>query len=794
MHTVYVKELGLEVMAPSGWSYNAVRIFADKYLSPYDNNNIFHAINRVAEFVADGDQMLQDRIETALVAQRYSFNSPVWFNAGLDAAPQCSACFIQSVDDNMDSILDLAVKEGQLFKHGSGTGTNLSSLRGSMEGLTGGGKASGPVSFMKVYDAVAGIVKSGGKTRRAAKMQILDADHPDIREFIWCKAREERKAKDLITKAGYDVSYDGEAYSSVFFQNANLSVRVTDEFMRAAQAARPWNLTARTTGETFDSLLASDLLHMIARAAWECGDPGVQYADNINDYNTCPHAGPIEASNPCSEYLFLPETACNLASLNLAKYLNEDGRFAVEMFTGDVFDLVVAMDNIVDKAGYPTPEIARETKKYRTLGIGFTNLGYALIKLGLPYDSDKARDFAASVTALMHMAAQYASFKLATQRGVCEGCAGHTDQYLDVFKKHCADLECCNSGTEIWAAAFRLMEDAQEISDHGPRNAQLTVLAPTGTISFIMDCVTTGIEPLFARKMVKQLAGGGTMELEFDDPWVRTADEVSPQDHLQMMAACQPFLSGGISKTINMPSSATVGDVEEVYKLAWILGLKAVAIYRDGCKLSQPLSTGTTTEDLQQNRSARQPLPDERNAITHKFSVAGHDGYMTVGMYPDGRPGEVFVHVAKEGSTISGLLDAWAIGVSVALQYGVPLEALMEKYAYSRFEPAGLTGNADIPMAHSIIDYIARWLLLRFDSGKETITMLPGQQLVEAMGKALGPGTAVRMQDAIDQPSLTFAALEASKQERICAECGGMLQRTGACYSCPTCGANGGCG
>ena len=756
MQVVKIHELDKEVTAPAAWSYNAVRIFADKYLAPQDNNNVLYALERVASAVSS-DEEHADALYCGMYYQRFAFNSPVYFNAGVEESPQCSACFIQSVDDTMGSILDLAVKEGHLFKFGSGTGTNLSPLRGQHEGLSGGGKASGPVSFMRVYDSVAGIVKSGGKTRRAAKMQILDADHPDIREFIWCKAREERKANDLITKAGYDASFDGEAYSTVHFQNANLSVRVTDDFMAAARADDEWDLIARTTGDPFDSLLASDLLHMMAEAAWECGDPGIQYHDTINAWHTCPQGGQITASNPCSEYMFLPETACNLASLNLIKYLREDGSFNTELFVLDIDTLVTAMDNIVDLAGYPTEEIAKMSRRYRTLGLGFTNLGCLLSEMGLAYDSELARDVAASITALMHAAAQRRSFELAEERGVPDGLAGHTENYWRVWRQH---MSMMDGEGPIWGVAQHVAMEANSLAHHGPRNAQLTCLAPTGTISFVMDAITTGIEPLFARRMTKTLAGGGTLELEFDGPHVRTADEVSPEDHLRMMAVCQPFLSGAISKTINMPSTATPQDIYDIYVLGHKLGLKALAVYRDGCKASQPLSSGT--ENLKQHGSVRHPLPTERPAVTHKFSVSGHDGYVTVGMYEDGAPGEVFINIAKEGSTISGLLDAWAIGVSVALQHGVPLEALMEKHTYSRFEPSGLTGNVNIPMAHSIVDYIARWLLLRFDTDKESTIIAPQQQPLA--------------------------------DEKTCPECGSFMQRTGSCYTCPVCGHNGGCG
>lgn len=768
---MYIEELGKEIEAPAGWSYNAVRIFADKYLAPKDKNSIPVAIWRVARTVAGGDLELAGMLSRGLTEQRFSFNSPVWFNAGLHDDPQCSACFIQSVDDDMGSILDLATKEGQLFKHGSGTGTNLSTLRGSMEGLTGGGKASGPVSFMKMYDAVAGIVKSGGKTRRAAKMQILDVDHPDIRDFVQCKAREERKAKALITKAGYDASFDGEAYASIFFQNANLSVRVTDDFMEAVENDRPWVLTARTTGEHFDSLLASDLLRMTAESAWECGDPGIQYHDTINEWHTCPQDGPITASNPCSEYMFLPETACNLASLNLVHYLRDDKTFNVPLFIEDIECLVTAMDNIVELAGYPTEKIAEQSRMYRTLGLGYTNLGYALALLEMPYDSEEARDWAASVTALMHFAASRVSANLASER-TCYDC--YSSEHMDVHCNHMGMLPP-NLDSEIWLTAHQQAEEARVLAnEYGFRNAQMTVLAPTGTISFAMDCITTGIEPLFSRRMTKTLAGGGTMELEFDDPHIRTADEVSPRNHLLMMAACQPFISGAISKTINMPSDATVEDIVNVYKLGHQLGLKAVAVYRDGCKQSQPLSTKTVTENRQQHSGERHPLPSTREAVTHRFSVDGHTAYLTVGLYEDGSPGEVFINVAKEGSTISGLLDSWAVTMSIALQHGVPLDVILDKLEYQRFEPAGFTGNADIPMAHSLIDYIARWLLLRFCGGNETAYNVAAEKLGAPAGRAIAEAV--------------FA------EEKTCPDCGSMMQRTGACYSCSTCGANGGCG
>jgi ribonucleoside-diphosphate reductase alpha chain len=750
---VDVAELGQRIEAPAGWSYNAIRIFGDKYLSQRDNNSIPAAIRRVALGVSAGNHALCEYLYEGMLAQRFAFNSPVFFNVGVEPQPQCSACFIQSVEDNMDSILELAVKEGQLFKHGSGTGTNLSAIRSSKEKLSGGGIASGPVSFMRAYDAVAGIVKSGGKTRRAAKMQILDVDHPDIMEFIGCKVSEEQKARDLIQKAGYENSFDGEAYSSIFFQNANLSVRVTDEFMHAVGKGAEHTLTARTTGEIIDTLQARTILDAMAQAAWHCGDPGIQFADTINEWHTCPQYGDIQASNPCSEYMFLDETSCNLASLNLAKYLLDDGEFDVSQFQQDICMLVDAMDNIVELAGYPTKEIAQRSRKFRTLGIGYTNLGMLLISKGLRYDSPEARDYAASLTALMHFTAYSQSAVLAEERGAYGGYSA--DEHLRVLNMHINKLPQTAHGP-IWKAAGQAALTARHLAEtHGLRNAQLTVLAPTGTISFIMDAVTTGIEPPYARTITKQLAGGGTITIDLGQlgSAVRTADEISPYDHVLMMSACQPFLSGAISKTINMPNTATPKDIADIYEFGWASGVKSLAVYRDGSKAVQPMTTAT--ESLMPIVGTRQPLPSVRSAITHKFSVAGHEGYITVGLYPDGRPGEVFVQIAKEGSTISGLLDSWAITLSIALQHGVPLEAIVDKLAYMRFEPAGMTGNSDIPMAHSLIDYLCRWLILHFDTPVE---------------------------------------VAASRDEKTCSECGGMLVRTGTCYSCPTCGANGGCG
>lgn len=743
--TVHVTELGRHVVAPVHWSYTAVRIFADKFLHHQDEGSIVNALRRVAKFVSDGDVALENVIYNGMFQQRFAFNSPVFFNAGIEDKPQCSACFIQSVDDNMGSILDLAVKEGLLFRYGSGSGTNLSPIRSSNSSLSGGGKPSGPVSFMRGYDAFAGVIKSGGKTRRAAKMQILDADHDDINEFIWAKAKEERKARDLVLKAGYDADFNGDAYSSIFFQNSNLSVRMLGEYEEATDHDM-------------------QVLREIAAAAWECGDPGLQFADAINNMNPCANEEEIVASNPCSEFLFLNETSCNLASLNLAKYVLED-RFDISLLADDVTNLIRSMDNIVDLAGYPTREIEEKTKRFRPLGLGYTNLAHVLATFGLDYDTNDGRDMAAAITALMHAVALRASRDLAYARGTYPGWNGHTcSVVMEKFRYDVANLRNDlkrSIPAALWDQAQYELDAVCADTPVRMRNAQVTAIAPTGTISFIMDASTTGIEPPYARNITKKLVGGGEIVTTQYGSSVRTAMEISPQAHLDMVIACQPFVSGGISKTINMPNDATVDDILRIYQDAWCRGAKAVSVYRDGCKLSQPLVDADKKLALNapvHGRAARQPLPSVRPAITHRFSVGEHDGYITVGMYDDGRPGEIFVQISKEGSTISGLLDAWAITASIALQHGTPLDAILDKLAYTRFDPCGFTGNPDVPMAHSIVDYLARWLLLRFDSGSKSTSIAPQQQ------------------------------------HAPCPDCGGMMVRTGTCYSCPACGNHGGCG
>jgi ribonucleoside-diphosphate reductase alpha chain len=737
--------MGENYNAPDNWSTTAISIFASKYLAPEDQGDIRQALHRVAHFVAHGDLQLQAAIRDGLAEQRFSFNSPVWFNAGRHPNPQCHACFIQSVDDDMESILDLAVKEGRLFQHGSGTGSNLSKLRAQGEPLSGGGSASGPVSFMRIYDAVAGTIKSGGKTRRAAKMQILDCNHPDILSFINCKVQAEEQAQALIS-AGWSSDYEGAAYENTPFQNANLSVRVFDSVMVAAEEGRPYGLRARTTGEVTAEVQADSILDAMAEAAWRCGDPGVIFADTVEMWNPCPHMGEIVATNPCGEYIFHEETACNLASVRLTAYLDEDGNFDWDALHRDVTLLVRACDNIVSLAGYPTPLIAIRSQAFRTIGIGFSDLAACLTQLGMRYSSDEGRLFAAKVMATIQASAYLESAHLAQQHGKYLFWNG---QQLNLASKYAHQMGMYKDN-EFRAAKAMMLEAIEIAKEHGFRNAQLTAIAPTGTISFIMDCLTTGIEPLFSRDMVKKLAGGGTLELRTDIE-CETADELHWLDHLKMVASVQQFVDGGISKTINMPNETTPGEIRNVYEHAWQYGLKAVSVYRDGCKASQPLNKVATGERVQTG-SARHSLPPTRRAVTHRFSVAGHTGYITVGMYDDGRPGEIFVQLSKEGSTLSGFVDSWAITMSVALQYGVPLDALLDKLAFTRFEPMGLTDDPNIPMAHSIIDYLARWLILQFDESDFQ-----------------GAGNA-------------------------CPECGELMVRTGTCQACPACGHSGGCG
>jgi ribonucleoside-diphosphate reductase alpha chain len=863
---------GIEV--PSTWSQTATNIVASKYFrgqmgAPDRERSVRGLISRVVDtirgwaeaqgyFATPEDlQAFSDELTHLLVQQKTAFNSPVWFNVGIEKHPQSSACFINAVQDTMESILGLARTEGMLFKFGSGTGSNLSSIRSSKEPLAGGGTASGPVSFMRGYDAFAGVIKSGGKTRRAAKMVILNTDHPDIVEFVNCKADEEKKAWALID-AGYDGAFNvrGGAYDSVFFQNANHSVRVTDEFMRAVIEDHEWQTKYVISGQPCETLRARDLMKMMAEAAWQCGDPGIQYDTTVNDWHTCPNTARINGSNPCSEYMFLDDTACNLASLNLMKFVGEDGEFDVEDFRAACRTVITAQEILVDNSSYPTPAIDRNSHDFRPLGLGYANLGVLLMDRGLPYDSDEGRACAAAVTALMHGEAYAQSARVASAMGPFAGHAKNAEPMLRVIDKHRKHAHMIDSSLvpkALLQASLDVWDEAYALgAQHGYRNSQVTVLAPTGTIGFMMDCDTTGIEPDIALVKYKKLVGGGVMKIvnqsvpgvlkklgytpiQVEDI-LRYVDEremiegaphlkdehlaifdcaFPPRDgkrsihwmgHIKMMAAVQPFLSGAISKTVNMPTDATPEDIQQAYVEGWKLGLKAIAVYRDGCKRSQPLSTskeeakGTAeapaavaAAPAAEGRPARRKLPDERHAITHKFQIAGHEGYITVGMYEDGKPGEIFLVMAKEGSTISGLMDAFATSISMALQYGVPLEALVEKFSHVRFEPSGFTKNPEIPYAKSITDYIFRWLASKFLSAERQEAV--GVQHSESSLKPhSGPVTAVSVHsDRAPEAPAPGAAMRAQSDAPPCHYCGSIMIRNGTCYRCANCGSTSGC-
>jgi ribonucleoside-diphosphate reductase alpha chain len=863
---------GIEV--PSTWSQTATNIVASKYFrgqmgAPDRERSVRGLISRVVDtirgwaeaqgyFATPEDlQAFSDELTHLLVQQKTAFNSPVWFNVGIEKHPQSSACFINAVQDTMESILGLARTEGMLFKFGSGTGSNLSSIRSSKEPLAGGGTASGPVSFMRGYDAFAGVIKSGGKTRRAAKMVILNTDHPDIVEFVNCKADEEKKAWALID-AGYDGAFNvrGGAYDSVFFQNANHSVRVTDEFMRAVIEDHEWQTKYVISGQPCETLRARDLMKMMAEAAWQCGDPGIQYDTTVNDWHTCPNTARINGSNPCSEYMFLDDTACNLASLNLMKFVGEDGEFDVEDFRAACRTVITAQEILVDNSSYPTPAIDRNSHDFRPLGLGYANLGVLLMDRGLPYDSDEGRAYAAAVTALMHGEAYAQSARVASAMGPFAGHAKNAEPMLRVIDKHRKHAHMIDSSLvpkALLQASLDVWDEAYALgAQHGYRNSQVTVLAPTGTIGFMMDCDTTGIEPDIALVKYKKLVGGGVMKIvnqsvpgvlkklgytpiQVEDI-LRYVDEremiegaphlkdehlaifdcaFPPRDgkrsihwmgHIKMMTAVQPFLSGAISKTVNMPTDATPEDIQQAYVEGWKLGLKAIAVYRDGCKRSQPLSTskeeakGTAeapaavaAAPTAEGRPARRKLPDERHAITHKFQIAGHEGYITVGMYEDGKPGEIFLVMAKEGSTISGLMDAFATSISMALQYGVPLEALVEKFSHVRFEPSGFTKNPEIPYAKSITDYIFRWLASKFLSAERQEAV--GVQHSESSLKPhSGPVTAVSVHsDRAPEAPAPGAAMRAQSDAPPCHYCGSIMIRNGTCYRCANCGSTSGC-
>ena len=854
------------VEVPKSWSQMATNVVVSKYFrgplgSARREHSVRQLIGRVVNTVsawgrADGYfareedfQTFADELAHILLHQKACFNSPVWFNCGIEEKPQCSACFILSVEDTMESILDWYRKEGIIFKGGSGSGVNLSKIRSFREQLAGGGTASGPVSFMKAADASAGVIKSGGKTRRAAKMVILDADHPDIVEFINCKVEEEKKAWALV-EAGYDSSLDGPAYGSVFFQNANNSVRVSDEFMQAVLEDREWKTRYVTTGEVCGTYKARDLLRMIAEGTYLCGDPGMQFDTTINDWHTCSNTGRINASNPCSEYMHLDNSACNLASLNLLKFLRDDGVFDVEAFRRAVDIMVLAQDILVDNASYPTPEIAANAHAFRELGLGYANLGALLMSLGLPYDSDAGRGYAAAITALMSGEGYLQSAHIAEGIGPFAGFSVNRQPMLRVLNKHRSQaygispshvpLDLLTAAREVWDLA------CGEGEKYGVKNSQISVLAPTGTIAFMMDCDTTGVEPDIALIKYKKLVGGGHFKivnntvpsalkrLGYDSKQIQEISEYieehetiegaphlkdedlplfdcafKPQKgsrsihylgHLRMMGATQPFISGAISKTINMPSNVTVEEIVQAYIEAWKLKLKAVAIYRDGSKRTQPLNTSkeeskASKAETKESRPFRRRLPDERKSITHKFDIAGHEGYITAGMYGDGQPGEIFITMSKEGSTISGLMDSFATAISMALQYGVPLRVLVDKFSHMRFEPSGFTKNPDIPMAKSIMDYIFRWLASKFLDGKaqQEVGIVNSGQEEDAVSKKVVQLTPQGPRGGA--PVATISSITSLYQQDAppCPDCGAIMIRNGACYKCMNCGAVSGC-
>src|SRR6476660_715779 len=843
-----------DVEVPNFWSQLATNVVVSKYFrghlgTPERETSVKQLIDRVVNtiaswaetqhyFATDDDlRAFQAELTHLLVHQKMAFNSPVWFNVGIEPKPQCSACFINSVEDTMSSIMDLAKTEAMLFKFGSGAGSNLSTIRSSKELMAGGGTASGPVSFMKGYDAFAGVVKSGGKTRRAAKMVILDAAHPDVLEFIDSKAHEEQKAWALI-EAGYDPSFTGEAYGSVFFQNANHSVRVTDAFMQAVVDDGEWQTHAVVAPhEVMDTYKARDLFHKMAEAAHLCGDPGLQYDTTINEWHTSANTDRIHASNPCSEYMFLNDTACNLASLNLMKFVGGDGEFDVEAYRFAAKVTITAQEILVDNASYPTPRIEENSHKFRPLGLGYANLGALLMSRGLAYDSDEGRNFAAALTAIMHGEAYRQSAEIARDHGgPFQGFAENREPFLKVIGKHRdASYRIPTNGVpkNVLKEATVVFDEALALGEQvGYRNAQVTVLAPTGTIAFMMDCDTTGVEPDIALIKYKKLVGEGFLKIvnqtvpaalrklgygaeEVDEilayltehETIEGAPYLKPQHlpvfdcafkpangersihymgHVRMMGAIQPFISGAISKTVNMPEAATAEEIEKVYLEGWKLGLKAIAVYRDNSKRSQPLSTGKkkdgeavdsvdseelaklrkdlATAQAEAGKPHRRRRPSERQAVTHKFDIAGHEGYITVGLYPDGQPGEIFLKMAKEGSTVSVLMDSFATTVSVALQYGVPLKDLVNKFAHVRFEPSGFTGNQEIPIAKSIIDYIFRWLGSRFLSPEDKVNLgLIDRTAVVADVPASSPGSATDPSGersgglSVDAPSAPYA-------------------------------------
>jgi ribonucleoside-diphosphate reductase alpha chain len=878
------EQRGVEI--PKAWSQNATNIAAQKYFrgtlgTPQRERSVRQMIDRVVDryteeglacgyFTGDDEaQGFRDELKHLLVTQKAAFNSPVWFNVGWrpKGEEQVSACFILSVEDEMKSILNWYVEEGIIFKGGSGSGVNLSRIRSSKERLHSGGTASGPVSFMRGADASAGTIKSGGATRRAAKMVVLNVDHPDVRDFIWCKALEERKARAL-RGSGFDMDLDGKDAHSIQYQNANNSVRVTDEFMEAALEDADWELKAVTTGETVETVRARELLREISQAAWECADPGMQYDTTINEWHTCPSSGRINASNPCSEYVHLDDSSCNLASLNLMKFVDDDDNFDVEAYKHAVEIMFLAQEISVGFASYPTEKIAETSRRFRQLGQGYANLGALLMAQGLPYDSDQGRAWAAAITALMTGHCYATSARIARRVGAFDGFAENREPMLRVIGKHrdaAARISETLAPRSLVDAARASWDEALALgTQHGFRNAQSTVIAPTGTIGLLLDCDTTGIEPDLALKKTKKLVGGGTMsivnqtvpralrKLGYDEhqiaeivayvdehshvvgaPHLRAEHmdvfdtamgerSISYTGHIRMMAAAQPFLSGAISKTVNLPESVTVEDIEQVYMEGWRLGLKALALYRDNCKLGQPLSrtkkdvmprSDALATDLQ--RPVRHRLPKRRRSVTFKFRVADTEGYLTTGEFPDGSVGEVFLKVAKQGSTLAGIMDAFAISISMGLQYGVPLSAYVKQFVNTRFEPSGMTDDPDFRIATSILDYVFRLLALEYLSVDERHALgirTAGERQSEIETRLAPNGHPEGLGNGGPTRPDTEAAEDGGEEQReegvivlgpvagahtdalpFCGTCGVRMQPAGSCFACPSCGSTSGC-
>jgi len=861
-----------DVEFPVSWSQNATNIVAQKYFrgtlgTPQRETSVRQLAGRVVDtirtwgekngyFAGERDaQVFAEELTHLVVTQKAAFNSPVWFNVGVPDTPQqCSACFILAVDDHMSSILNWYVEEGTIFKGGSGSGINLSRIRSSHETLAGGGTASGPVSFMRGADASAGTIKSGGKTRRAAKMVILNADHPDVEDFIWCKANEEKKARAL-RDAGFDMDLDGKDSASVQYQNANNSVRVTDEFMRAFEQDQDWKLKAITSGDTVQTIRARDLMRQIAEAAWQCADPGMQYDTTINEWHTCPASGRINGSNPCSEYMHLDNSACNLASLNLMKFLNDDGSFDVASFKHAVEIVFTAQEILVGESSYPTEKIGKNARAFRQLGLGYANLGALLMARGLPYDSEGGRAWAGAITAIMTGHAYRTSAKISQAMGPFEGYADNADPMLRVMRKHRAaadeiDPELVPEG--LLSASKQAWDEAIELGErHGYRNAQASVLAPTGTIGLMMDCDTTGIEPELALVKTKKLVGGGTMQfvnqtvpraldkLGYDEdqtedivayiaehnsvvdaphlkaehyPVFDTAMGAEPihyMGHVRMMAAAQPYISGAISKTVNMPEEATVEEVEKLFVESWKLGLKAVAIYRDNCKVAQPLSADKKKGAVQPSELAhpiRKRLPQQRPSVTTSFQVGDAEGYITAGSYPDDGLGEIFLKTSKQGSTLSGVMDAFSVAISIGLQYGVPLETYISKFINMKFEPSGMTNDPDIRFASSLLDYVFRRLALDYLSeetreglGIKTISERKEMAQLEAAARSTPSGADLEAEEAeVLRQSPRLIDVTERPGARIldaplCYQCGSKMQPAGSCYVCSSCGSTSGC-